>query len=69
MVGTIISFITDLAYSSMIIAIIVLSVYAIYLFDQRKKRNDAIALEMGEQNWITNTLIKIRELGKKVRER
>ena len=35
----------------------------------RRKRNEMIALAHGQQNWISRTLIKIRELGKKVRER
>lgn len=69
MAGTIINFLVDLTYAIMFISIIVLVVYAGYLMYLRRQRNDAMMLAQGQQNWITRVLIKMRDLGKKVRER
>lgn len=69
MAGMIINFITQLAYVVMFGSIIGLGVYAAYLLYERKKRNDELKLMINQKPFIARALLKMKDLGRKVRER
>ena len=69
MAGTVINWLVDLAYALMFMAGIFMVAYIMYLFNARYERNRAQLIENNNKPWIARVLIKIRDLGKKVRER